>query len=130
MMLGFILATSHLYVIKYPFSAQLVLGSMFLFAYPALDVTYAFYRRICNRTPIFLADKGHIHHVLQGIGFSIRKTIAIIYSANVLLASIGVILLTVDIPTQVIFVFGMITAIALLLLLKKLLIISSINCVS
>ncbi|HSW35171.1 MAG TPA: hypothetical protein VLH18_01070 [Candidatus Limnocylindrales bacterium] len=36
MLLGLILATVHLCTVKYPFSAQLVLGSAFIFAYPAL----------------------------------------------------------------------------------------------
>jgi UDP-GlcNAc:undecaprenyl-phosphate/decaprenyl-phosphate GlcNAc-1-phosphate transferase len=100
MLLGFILATTHLYTIKYPFSAQLVLGSMFIFAYPALDVAYTFYRRICNRCSIFHADRGHIHHVLLSLGFSVRKTVLIIYAVNFLFAALAIVLLSLQISPR------------------------------
>ncbi len=127
MLLGFILASSHLFAIKYPFSAQLVLGSMFIFAYPALDVTYAIYRRICNKRSIFKADKGHIHHVLLSLGFSVRKTVIIIYLVNIVFASIAVILLSLDISTRTLFVTGVLTFAGVILLFRRLLIISSRN---
>ena len=127
MLLGFILASSHLFAIKYPFSAQLVLGSMFIFAYPALDVTYAIYRRICNKSSIFKADKGHIHHVLISLGFSVRKTVVIIYLMNLIFASIAVILLSFDISTRALFVTAICTFIGVVILFRRLLIISSRN---
>lgn len=127
MLLGFILASSHLFAIKYPFSAQLVLGSMFIFAYPALDVTYAIYRRVCNRCSIFKADKGHIHHVLLSLGFSVRKTVIIIYILNILFASIAVVLLSLDISTRALFVAGIITTTGVAFTFNKLLKISNRN---
>jgi len=127
MMLGFILATAHLYVIKYPFSAQLVMGSMFLFAYPALDVTYAFYRRICNRCPVFKADKGHIHHVLLSIGFSVRKTVIIIYLLNIVFALIAVMLLILNISSQMLFTLGLVTLFGVLFLFRYLYQLSNLN---
>ncbi len=127
MLLGFILASSHLFVIKYPFSTQLVLGSMFIFAYPALDVSYAIYRRICNKCPIFEADQGHIHHVLLSFGFSVRKTAIIIYLVNIVFASMAVLLLSLDISTRALFVIGVLTAAGVLLLFKHLIQISRHN---
>ena len=127
MLLGFILATSHLYAIKYPFSAQLVLGSIFIFAYPALDVSYTIYRRICNKCPIFVADKGHIHHVLLSMGFSVRKTVLSIYAVNIIFSTVSVILLSSDLSTRQIFAFIVFTAMLVILLFRRLLLISAKN---
>jgi UDP-GlcNAc:undecaprenyl-phosphate/decaprenyl-phosphate GlcNAc-1-phosphate transferase len=127
MMLGFILATSHLYVIKYPFSAQLVLGSMFLFAYPALDVTYAFYRRICNHTPLLKADKGHIHHVLLSMGFSVQKVVITIYFGNICFAIVAVLLLVLNVSAPALLGVGIIALIFVVILYRFLYKISYVN---
>ena len=127
MLLGFILATTHLFTIKYPFSVQLVLGSMFILAYPALDVGYAIYRRICKRSPLFKADRGHIHHVLLSMGYSVRKTVLIIYGANIVFATMAVILLSLDISSRVLLGIGIVTAFFILYLFKRLIVISEKN---
>jgi len=124
MLLGFILATTHLYTIKYPFSAQLVLGSMFIFAYPTLDILYTIFRRYYNKVPIFQADQRHIHHILLNLGFSVRKSVLLIYLANILFASVAIILLAIDIPTRYLFIIGIITLLLVVLFFKKLLMIS------
>jgi UDP-GlcNAc:undecaprenyl-phosphate/decaprenyl-phosphate GlcNAc-1-phosphate transferase len=116
MLLGFALATMHLYTIKYPFSAQLVLGSMFIFAYPALDITYAFFRRIRNKNSVFKGDKNHIHHIILSLGFSMRKSVTIIYLANIIFAAMAVLLLSLEIPTLYILMIGIITAICVFIL--------------
>jgi UDP-GlcNAc:undecaprenyl-phosphate/decaprenyl-phosphate GlcNAc-1-phosphate transferase len=124
MLLGFILASTHLYTIKYPFSAQLVLGSMFIFAYPAVDISYTIFRRLYKKAPIFQADQGHIHHILLSLGFSIRKTVLLIYLVNILFASIAIILLAINIPTRYLFIIGIITLLLVVFLFKRLLMIS------
>ena len=127
MLLGFILATTHLYTIKYPFTAQLVLGSIFIFAFPVLDISYTIFRRLFKGVPIFKADQGHIHHVLLSLGFSIRKTVIIIYFANIFFVFLAVILLAIDLPARYIFLFSIATLILTVFLFRKLLIISNIN---
>lgn len=127
MLLGFILATTHLFTIREPVTGQIILGSMFIFAYPALDVGYAIYRRICCKEPLFKADKGHIHHVLQSIGFSVRSTVLIIYVLNLLFTAMAVILLGLDIPTRILLVLWIITIAFVILLFRKLLLISNRN---
>jgi len=119
MLLGFILAASHLYAIKYPFSAQLVLGSMFIFAYPALDISYAIYRRSSNKQSIFKADKGHIHHVLMSLGFSVRKAVLIIYLANVVFAVLAILLLRLNLSSQLLLLIGICTATLVLFLFRS-----------
>jgi len=127
MLLGFILANTHLFTIKYPFDTALVLGSMFIFAYPALDISFAIYRRLCLRCPIFQADKGHIHHVLRSLGFSVRKTVIILYLFNFCLSAMGVILLGLNLQPRILFVIGVVTAIAIGLLFRWLFMISERN---
>jgi len=127
MLLGFILVNTHLFTIKYPFSAALVLGSMFIFAYPALDITFAMYRRACNRCPIFQADRGHIHHILRSLGFSVRKTVLIIYGVNIIFSAIAVILLSIKISPLVLLIVGIAMAVGVMFLFSKLLKISERN---
>ena len=127
MLLGFILATTHLFTIKYPFSAQLVLGSMFIFAYPALDISYTIFRRLCCTVSIFKADQGHIHHILLSLGFSVRKTVLLIYLANIIFAALAVVLLTLQIPAPFILLIGIATIIFVIILFIKLLTISRKN---
>lgn len=127
MLLGFVLATAHLFTINHPFSGQLVLGSMFILAYPALDVGYALFRRIYNRTSIFRADKSHIHHVLRGLGFSVRKTVLVIYAMNVFFALLAVFLLSVDIETPLLLVLWILTVLGVILFFRALLGYSRVN---
>lgn len=127
MLLGFILATTHLFTIKYPFSASMVLGSMFIFAYPALDVSYAMYRRLYYKVPIFKADKGHIHHVLCSLGYSVRKTALIIYLANIAFAAMAVILLSLDLSARALLIIGILTAGGVVFAFRQLLKISKCN---
>ena len=127
MLLGFILATTHLFTIKYPFSSQLVLGSIFIFAYPALDITYAIFRRLCNRNPLFKADRGHIHHILRSFGFSVPKTVLILYTVNAAFAVIALILLILDIRPTILILIGSITAFGVVIIFNRLLKISEQN---
>ncbi|WEK53935.1 MAG: MraY family glycosyltransferase [Candidatus Cohnella colombiensis] len=46
---------------------------------PLSDTFFAIVRRWIHKKPLFAADKGHLHHCLQQLGFSHRKTVLIIY---------------------------------------------------
>lgn len=118
MLLGFLLANVHLFTIKHPFFATMVLGSIFIFAYPALDITYTFYRRIYYKNSIFKADLGHIHHVLLGLGFSTRKAVLIIYCINIIFALFAVLLFIFDLKVQALLIIEVFTATLVLFLLK------------
>lgn len=83
MLLGFLLSVLYLNSNVEPFSISLVLGSAFIFAYPALDVAFSIYRRLRRRGSIFKADKDHIHHLLLRLGFSMRQTVMILYSVSI-----------------------------------------------
>ncbi len=120
MLLGFVLANVHLFTIKFPFSETLVLGSIFIFAYPALDVTYAFYRRIYYRCSIFKADRGHIHHILLGLGYSVRNAVLIIYAVNLLFSIFAVSLFMFNLKAPVLLGIEVLTIIFLVVLLNYL----------
>lgn len=127
MLLGFILANAYLFTINNPFSVSLVLGSLFVFAYPAFDLAFAFYRRICHKSPIFKADRGHIHHVLRSLGFSVRKTVLILYAVNLFFAVLAVLLLSLNIHPWTLIIIGLATVIGVMIAFRKLLQISIRN---
>ena len=49
---------------------------------PISDTMLAIIRRKLNNKPISVADKGHLHHCLMNLGFSMRKTVLIIYGVS------------------------------------------------
>jgi UDP-GlcNAc:undecaprenyl-phosphate/decaprenyl-phosphate GlcNAc-1-phosphate transferase len=58
-------------------------------AVPLLDVALAIFRRLRRGRPVFAPDKEHIHHQLQEIGHTHRRTVLIMYLWSVLLAGSG-----------------------------------------
>ncbi|MFD0870460.1 phospho-N-acetylmuramoyl-pentapeptide-transferase [Chlamydia abortus] len=79
--LGFSLATLSILGFK---SATIVsfLVPLAILGVPISDTLMAIIRRKLNKKPIFTADKGHLHHCLMGLGFSMRKTVLIIYGIS------------------------------------------------
>jgi UDP-GlcNAc:undecaprenyl-phosphate GlcNAc-1-phosphate transferase len=49
---------------------------------PLSDTLLAIIRRKLNNKPISVADKEHLHHCLMNMGFSMRKTVLIIYGIS------------------------------------------------
>lgn len=122
MLLGYLLATMHLFAITEPFSSSLVLGSAFIFAYPAVDVTYAIYRRLRNRRSIFGADQGHIHHLLRRYGFRVRQVVLLLYAVSIVCAALAVYLLCHAVPAAYVLALGIIISLGfcwLILLLNR-----------
>jgi UDP-GlcNAc:undecaprenyl-phosphate/decaprenyl-phosphate GlcNAc-1-phosphate transferase len=62
---------------------------------PVLDTLIAVTRRFLRRQPIFVADRGHIHHRLLGRGYSPRTVVLTLYGICALLA-LGAMLLVND----------------------------------
>ena len=50
-------------------------------ALPLADVVLAITRRFLRDAPIFQADRGHIHHRMQALGFSTSRAALILYGA-------------------------------------------------
>ena len=108
MLLGYLLVVIYLFAITAPFDISLVLGTMFILAYPATDVCFAIFRRIKNRTSILQADQGHIHHLLRRLGFRVREVVLLIYAADLFFASLAVYLLCASVRPVYVIILGII----------------------
>lgn len=76
--LGFCLATLSILGFKQAMLVSYIVPLLIL-GVPLTDTLLAIVRRIINKKPISVADKGHLHHCLMEMGFSHRKTVLIIY---------------------------------------------------
>jgi UDP-GlcNAc:undecaprenyl-phosphate GlcNAc-1-phosphate transferase len=65
------------------------LASMVMFALPVLDTVLAFARRYINGRPVFQADRFHFHHQMVARGFTVRRTVLIIYAIAIGFALLG-----------------------------------------
>ncbi|MFF2483677.1 glycosyltransferase family 4 protein [Paenibacillus sp. NPDC058071] len=62
---------------------------------PLSDTFFAIIRRLVNKRPIFAPDKGHLHHCLQELGFSHRKTVLIIWGVAAVFGGFAILQSTV-----------------------------------
>ena len=56
---------------------------------PIFDTGFAILRRIKNRQPIYVADRGHLHHRFANLGYSQRQTVIILYSWSALMSVVA-----------------------------------------
>ncbi len=68
-----------------------------IFGLPFGDTFSAIFRRLKNKTGILQGDHEHFHHKLQGIGFSQKQSVIILYSISAILG-ISAVLFTMDLP--------------------------------
>lgn len=94
MLLGYLLSVAFLHTLSGPATPAVLMGGALIFAYPALDLAYAVYRRLRNKTSIFQSDRGHIHHLVLSMGLSKRKTALVLHLGSLLFAGPGVYLMT------------------------------------
>ncbi len=127
MLLGFLLATTYIISLQGSYGGAVVLGSLFIFGYPALDVTFAILRRLRQRISIFRADKGHIHHVLQSLGFSVRRTVLILYLVSIFFSVTAMALLFLDIGAMLLIAIGIMAFVCTMVLLRYLALVSRRN---
>ena len=92
-LLGFLLAWFSLSIIYNPMPHHapirpvVLLWILFL---PISDLIFSSIRRMINGGSPFQADKGHLHHVLLELGFSVRKTVFLMFYIAILAGGIGV----------------------------------------
>ncbi len=67
-----------------------MIAPLMALALPLMDVCLAIGRRFLRSVPIFKADRGHIHHMLLGLGFSPRDAALILYAVCGMCASLAV----------------------------------------
>ncbi|HEX8910078.1 MAG TPA: WecB/TagA/CpsF family glycosyltransferase, partial [Anaeromyxobacteraceae bacterium] len=77
--------------IRHTAGAAVPLGPLVIvFAIPIVDTFGAMARRALRGTPLFCADREHLHHRLLAAGLSQRKAVLLLWLAGALLAAAGV----------------------------------------
>jgi UDP-GlcNAc:undecaprenyl-phosphate GlcNAc-1-phosphate transferase len=90
MLLGFVVAA-----IMILFAEQIPrwwMASVVVFGLPILDTGVALVRRLINRRPLFVSDRGHIYDQMIDRGIHLKKTVAICYLLAALYAAIGLVM--------------------------------------
>jgi len=90
MLLGFVMASLMiLFGEKIP---RWWMASIIIFGLPILDTATAIARRLINKRPLFVSDRGHIYDQLIDRGIPLKKTVAICYALAALYAVTGLIM--------------------------------------
>ncbi|MBM4103359.1 MAG: undecaprenyl/decaprenyl-phosphate alpha-N-acetylglucosaminyl 1-phosphate transferase [Planctomycetes bacterium] len=66
------------------------MASIMIFGLPILDTATALVRRLINKRPLFVSDRGHIYDQLMDRGYSLKKAVIICYLLAGLYAVIGI----------------------------------------
>ena len=66
--------------------------ALFLVALPLFDMVFTTLRRVLRNGSPFAADRRHIHHLLQDLGFSDRRALALIIALSTSLNFLGLML--------------------------------------
>lgn len=77
--------------------------ALWLFGLPLIDTITMMLRRMARGRSPFAADREHFHHVLLMVGFSSKTTLAIMVSAAVLMAAIGILGQLAGVPDAMMF---------------------------
>jgi UDP-GlcNAc:undecaprenyl-phosphate GlcNAc-1-phosphate transferase len=64
--------------------------ALWVIAIPLMDMAYTMIRRIRKKQSPFKADREHIHHIFERLGFTPRQTLVLICFISLLLAFIGI----------------------------------------
>ena len=90
LLLGFTLASVAVQgLLKTAALTSLVLPLLVL-AVPLIDTSFVVARRIKNKQPVYLADRSHLHHRFQAVGFSHRRTVLYLYGWTITMAALAV----------------------------------------
>ena len=90
MLLGFMAAA--LMLLFAEGAARWWIASVVVFGLPILDTAVALVRRLLNRRPLFVSDRGHIYDQMIDRGISLKKTVAICYALAGIYAVIGLVM--------------------------------------
>jgi UDP-GlcNAc:undecaprenyl-phosphate GlcNAc-1-phosphate transferase len=73
--------------------------SLWLFGLPLIDTLTVIFRRMHRKKSPFVADRTHIHHVLERRGFSTGRAVLLAALGQALLVTIGVVFYLIAAPT-------------------------------
>lgn len=114
--LGYIIAVISLLGYKNVTFTSLIVP-IFLLAIPIMDTLFAIIRRLLKHESITMPDKGHLHHQLLKLNFSVRKSVLIIYLIDILFAIASIIYAIGD-KGQGIIIYSLLFIVVLVLILK------------
>ena len=106
MLLGFVAAA--LMILLAEHQPRFWLAAVVVFGLPILDTTVAIVRRLLNRRPVWVSDRGHIYDQMIDRGVPLRRTVTICYGLAGLYALIG--LTMSQLRTRYAVVVGLLTA--------------------
>ncbi|MGB2762537.1 MAG: MraY family glycosyltransferase [Minisyncoccales bacterium] len=86
--LGFILAVLAMIFSK-PYNFLSILGPIFIVGIPIFDGVFTNIRRLFSKKSIFLGDRSHFYDRILQKGISIKKTLLICYSLQIISVAIG-----------------------------------------
>ena len=87
MLLGFVVAA--LMILFAEKAVRWWIASVVVFGLPILDTAVTFLRRLLNRRPLFVSDRGHLYDQMIDRGIPLSKTVAICYGLAAVYALIG-----------------------------------------
>jgi UDP-GlcNAc:undecaprenyl-phosphate/decaprenyl-phosphate GlcNAc-1-phosphate transferase len=90
-LLGFLLGCSAVIGAVKTQAALALVFPFLILAVPVLDTAFVVLKRLKYRQPVYHADREHFHHRLDRIGFSVRKTVLLLYGWTLAMASVAVI---------------------------------------
>lgn len=90
MLLGFIIAA--LMILFANQDLRWLLASIVVFGLPILDTATALIRRLINKKPLFVSDRGHIYDQMIDRGIPLKKTVALCYVLTSLYAVTGLVM--------------------------------------
>lgn len=76
---------------------------LWLFGVPLIDTLVVMFRRKKRKCSPFDPDRTHIHHVLEDMGSSIRRTVLVLSLIQLMLVSAGVCFYLMQTPAWVVF---------------------------
>jgi UDP-GlcNAc:undecaprenyl-phosphate GlcNAc-1-phosphate transferase len=93
------------------------MASIVIFGLPILDTATALVRRLLNKRPLFVSDRGHIYDQLIDRGIPLKKTVVICYLLAGLYAFIGIAISQIR-TRYAVFVYVAVCAVSALLVWK------------
>jgi len=77
--------------------------ALWLIALPLIDMAAVIYRRIRKGVSPFKADREHLHHIFERIGFTPKQTLSIICGFSLFCAFIGILGELLEVPEYIMF---------------------------
>jgi UDP-GlcNAc:undecaprenyl-phosphate GlcNAc-1-phosphate transferase len=100
MLLGFVVAAIMMLLARK--APRWWIASIIVFGLPILDTGTALLRRIINKKPLFVSDRGHIYDQMIDRGISLKRTIVICYLLAVVYALAGLLTSMISTPYNLI----------------------------